>query len=203
MTTKPIDTFILNSVSLFNVNPSHSIISITYQPPAIPNDSNGSQVSGSKLPRSKRFGKVTFKTSNHHLSSNYKFITNKNKDVSRLLNAIGSNGVSIKPQHILKKRINQKRHKSSSSKDKKKISNYSITGLATLLANNKIPKYDSSIINNNKNNNKSINNNDSTVSKKKIKIKIKIKIRTKIRKNINSLHFHILISCISISSYIN
>ena len=184
MTTKPIDNFILNSVSLFNVNPSQSAISITYQPPKILNNSDASRISeGKKVSKSKKFGKVTFKTSNPHLSANYKFITNKNKDVSRLLNAIGSNGVSIKPLHILKRRINQKRHKSLSLKNKKKkISNYSITGLATLLTNDTIPKYDPSINNNNNNNNKNTltnNNNDSTVSKNKNKNKNKSKNKNK------------------------
>lgn len=131
MTTKPIDTFILNSVDLFKVNPSQSVISITYQPPKEP---------------TKKLGKITFKSNNPHLSTHHKFSTNKNKDISRVLNALGPNGVSIIPNnnpllktHLLKQenKINKKKKK----KSKQQVVNHVTTGIATLLANDKIPEY--------------------------------------------------------------
>ena len=108
MATKPIDSFILNSVDLFKINPSQSIISITYQPPN--NEINEtSQVNNNH-------SKITFKTNNSHLSTHYKYKTNKIKDVSRILNAMGPNGVSIIPNGILKRQIKNKNKKQVSKK---------------------------------------------------------------------------------------
>lgn len=141
MSLKPIDSFILNSVDLFKVNPSQSVISITYQPPK-QNDSNTDNDDKKNI----NLGKVTFKTNNPHLASNYKYSTNKNKDVSRLLNAVGPRGVSIIPAGILKKRINGKinKDKSLSKKEKSKLirdSNHQITGLGSLLVNDIVPEF--------------------------------------------------------------
>lgn len=149
MSTKPIDTFILNSVDLFKINPSQSAISITYQPPKVtaqPIDSSKNSINN--LP------KITFKTNNPHLSSTYKYKTNKNKDVSRLLNSIGPNGVSIIPNGILKRKTKNNNNKNSN----KKVA--LITGLSTLIINNKIPEFKSTNITNN-------NNKDITKKKKK------------------------------------
>lgn len=149
MSTKPIDTFILNSVDLFKINPSQSAISITYQPPKVT-----AQPIGSSKNSINNLPKITFKTNNPHLSSTYKYKTNKNKDVSRLLNSIGPNGVSIIPNGILKRKTKNNNNKNSN----KKVA--LITGLSTLIINNKIPEFKSTNITNN-------NNKDITKKKKK------------------------------------
>lgn len=87
MSVKPIDTYIENSVRLFEANPSDSIISITY---------NGG----------KGVEPVSFRTHNPHLSTTYQFKTTKNKEVSRLLNALGPRGVSMNPVSKVAKRRN-------------------------------------------------------------------------------------------------
>ncbi|KAL3232258.1 Signal recognition particle subunit SRP21 [Nakaseomyces bracarensis] len=87
MSVKPIDTYIDNSVRLFEANPSDSIISVTYQ--------GGKDISH-----------VSFRTHNPHLSTTYKFKTTKNKEVSRLLNALGPRGVSMNPVSKVAKRRN-------------------------------------------------------------------------------------------------
>ncbi|CAL9736779.1 signal recognition particle subunit Srp21p [Monosporozyma servazzii] len=152
MSTKPIDTFILNSVDLFKINPSQSAISITYQPPKV----TAQPIDSSKNSINNNLPKITFKTNNPHLSSTYKYKTNKNKDVSRLLNSIGPNGVSIIPNGILKRKTKNNNNNNKNSNKKVAL----ITGLSTLIINNKIPEFKSTNITNN-------NNKDITKKKKK------------------------------------
>ncbi|SCV00387.1 LAMI_0G04720g1_1 [Lachancea mirantina] len=89
MSTKPLDTFILNSVSLLEANPSESLVSINYK--------NGDGHS-----------KVHFKTHNPHLGTTFKYSTCKLKDVSRLLSALGPRGVSVTSGKIEKQRNKKK-----------------------------------------------------------------------------------------------
>lgn len=127
MSVKPIDNYITNSVRLFEVNPSQTLFSISYKPPTQKTDT-----------------KVFFRTHNSHLSLNYKFTTNKSKDVSRLLSALGPRGVSITPGKIEK--IAQSKKKNNKIKESsKKIKGKSIqdiVGLATLIVNTDVEKSD-------------------------------------------------------------
>lgn len=127
MSVKPIDNYITNSVRLFEVNPSQTLFSISYKPPTQKTDT-----------------KVSFRTHNSHLSLNYKFTTNKSKDVSRLLSALGPRGVSITPGKIEK--IAQSKKKNNKIKESsKKIKGKSIqdiVGLATLIVNTDVEKSD-------------------------------------------------------------
>ncbi|CAI4044607.1 signal recognition particle subunit SRP21 SKDI_11G0960 [Saccharomyces kudriavzevii IFO 1802] len=127
MSVKPIDNFIMNSVHLFEVNPSQTLFSISYKPPT-----------------PKTNTKVSFRTHNSHLSSNYRFTTNKSKDVSRLLSALGPRGVSVTPGKVEKKAQLKKKQKNANAKnsDKKtKAKNIQdIVGLATLIVNTDVEK---------------------------------------------------------------
>ncbi|QHS74476.1 signal recognition particle subunit SRP21 [Saccharomyces paradoxus] len=129
MSVKPIDNFIMNSVRLFEVNPSQTLFSISYKPPT-----------------PKRDTKVSFRTHNSHLSSNYRYTTNKSKDVSRLLSALGPRGVSITPGKIEKIAQLKKKQKNSTIKESgKKAKGKSIqdvVGLATLIVNTDVEKSD-------------------------------------------------------------
>ncbi|KAI8383920.1 uncharacterized protein CGFF_03818 [Nakaseomyces glabratus] len=87
MSVKPIDTFIENSVKLFEANPSGSSITISYH-------------GGAKA------DPVVFRTHNPHLSTTYKYQTKMNKEVSRVLNALGPRGVSMNPISKIAKRRN-------------------------------------------------------------------------------------------------
>ncbi|QID86335.1 signal recognition particle component [Saccharomyces pastorianus] len=127
MSVKPIDNFIMNSVRLFEVNPSQTLFSISYKPPT-----------------PKKNTKVSFRTHNSHLSSNYKFTTNKSKDVSRLLSALGPRGVSVTPGKIEKKAQLKKKQKNAKVKESdKKIKTKNIqnvVGLVTLIVNTDVKK---------------------------------------------------------------
>ncbi|CCE64134.1 hypothetical protein TPHA_0G02930 [Tetrapisispora phaffii CBS 4417] len=115
MSIKPVDLFISNSVKLFEVNPSQTTISLTY-----------------KFLEKKKNSTVTFKTNNPHQSTNYKFQTNKSKDVSRLLSAMGPKGVTIDAKRI---------HKIASKKEKKNNKLKEIVGLSKLIVNTEVPEY--------------------------------------------------------------
>lgn len=132
MSLKPIDSYIKNSISLFESNPSQSLISITYR---APNDKDSSL--------------VTFKTHNSHLGSNYKFKTNKSKDVSRLLNALGPRGVSIARGKIERRYKNQRTingNKPSKNNKKKNLVIHN-ANLGTLLANTEVKEYVPPVVN--------------------------------------------------------
>ena len=123
---KPIDNFIMSSVRLFEVNPSQTLFSISYKPPT-----------------PKTNTKVSFRTHNPHLSSNYRFTTNKSKDVSRLLSALGPRGVSVTPGKIekiaqLKKKQNGKIKQLNKKTKGKNIQD--VVGLATLMVNVDVKK---------------------------------------------------------------
>ncbi|CCC66997.1 hypothetical protein NCAS_0A04390 [Naumovozyma castellii] len=124
MSVKPIDTFITSSVKLFEVNPSQTVISLTYKTPT----------------EKKRQSDVIFKTHNPHLGTSYKFSTNKSKDVSRLLNAVGPRGVSVIPGRI--ERLNQTAAKVSKKKTSiKKKTIKDVVGLGSLIVNTDVKEY--------------------------------------------------------------
>lgn len=118
MSVKPIDTFITNSVQLFEVNPSQTVLSISYK---------WKPQSGKKKPV------VSFKTHNSHLSSCYRFKTNKSKDVSRLLSALGPRGVTITRGKIEKRVSKPVSRKEAKSRD--------VVGLGTLMVNTEVKEY--------------------------------------------------------------
>ncbi|CAR22500.1 SRP9-21 domain-containing protein [Lachancea thermotolerans] len=89
MSVDALDSFITNSVTLLEANPSETVLSVTYNPKA-------------------KSGKVAFKTHNSKLSTRFKFTTSRSKDVSRLLSALGPRGVSINNGKIEKKRTGKK-----------------------------------------------------------------------------------------------
>lgn len=130
MSVKPIDTFITNSVKLFEVNPSQTIFSISYKCDAKNEQSK------------KKKTLVSFKTHNAHLSTNYKFNTDKNKDVSRLLSALGPKGVTLTlgkiEKQVKKPAVNKVSKKKKSKKD---ISVKDVVGLSTLMVNTDVKEY--------------------------------------------------------------
>lgn len=121
MSVKPIDTFITNSVQLFEVNPSQTVFSVSYK---------------WKSKDSKKKPIVSFRTHNAHLSNHYKFKTNKSKDVSRLLSALGPRGVTINRGKI-EKRVS----KDSSKKSKKESKSRDVVGLSKLMVNTEVKEY--------------------------------------------------------------
>lgn len=123
MSIKPIDTFITNSVQLFEVNPSQTIFSISYK---------------WKAKSSKKKPVVSFKAHNPHLSNHYKFKTNKSKDVSRLLSALGPRGVTITRGKI-EKRVSKQ--EGSVKKSKKEAKSRDVVGLSTLMVNTEVKEY--------------------------------------------------------------
>lgn len=125
MLHKPIDTFITNSVQLFEVNPSLTTFSISYR---------------CKSKSSQKKTVVSFKTQNPHLSNHYKFKTNKSKDVSRLLSALGPRGVSITRGKIEKRAIKPSAKKIG-KKSKKKASVKEVVGLSTLMVNTDVKEH--------------------------------------------------------------
>ncbi|CCF57953.1 hypothetical protein KAFR_0D03050 [Kazachstania africana CBS 2517] len=120
MSVKPIDTFIVNGIRLFEINPSQSTISITYNP------KNGKKEKSSN---------VSFKIHNPHLNTNYKFRTNKSKDVSKLLNSLGPRGVTIIPKRKITKKLLH------ADKTSKKIKTINTVGLSAFMANTKVKEY--------------------------------------------------------------
>lgn len=127
MSVKPVDTYIINSVRLFEVNPSETTVSITY-----------------KCPENVKKTLVTFKTHNSHLDTNYKFSTNKSKDVSRLLNALGPRGVSVVPAKIQRKARSKNSKQSVAKNTDKKIKKTKIVdtiGLGSLMVNTKVEEF--------------------------------------------------------------
>ncbi|QLL30562.1 hypothetical protein HG536_0A03800 [Torulaspora globosa] len=125
MSVKPIDTFITNSVQLFEVNPSQTILSISYK---------------WKPQSSKKKPVVSFKTHNAHLSSCYKFKTNKSKDVSRLLSALGPRGVTITRGKI-EKRVCKPASRENGKKSKKEAKSRDVVGLSTLIVNTEVKEH--------------------------------------------------------------
>lgn len=125
MSVKPIDTFITNSVQLFEANPSQTIFSISYK---------------CKSKSTQKKPVVSFKTHNSHLSNHYKFKTNKSKDVSRLLSALGPRGVSITRGKI-EKRAMKPVTKKLAKKNKKKAHVKDVVGLSTLMVNTDVKEY--------------------------------------------------------------
>lgn len=125
MSAKPIDTFITNSVQLFEANPSQTIFSIAYK---------------CKHEGAARKPVVSFKTHNPHLSSHYKFKTNKSKDVSRLLSALGPRGVSITRGKV-EKRASKSAMKKLDKKSRKKAQVKDVVGLGTLMVNTDVKEY--------------------------------------------------------------
>ncbi|AQZ17746.1 SRP21 (YKL122C) [Zygosaccharomyces parabailii] len=124
MSIKPIDSFISNSVKLFEANPSQTTFCIAYKSEAIPN--------GKINP------KVSFKTHNAHLGAYYKFQTNKSKDVSRLLSALGPRGVTVtlgkvERRNKLSKVLGKKARRKAKSKD--------VIGMSTLMVNTDVKEY--------------------------------------------------------------
>lgn len=121
---KPVDSFIVNSVKLFEVNPSQSVFSLSY-----------------KLPENCSNPTVTVKTSNPHLSANHKFRTNKVKDVSRLLSALGPRGVTVNIGKVEKKVKKPSSTKQYQGKFNKKVQTRDVVGLSTLMANTEVKQY--------------------------------------------------------------
>ena len=123
MSVRPIDTFITNSVKLFEANPSQATISITY-------------AHNPELERTR----VTFRSSNPHLNSTYKFATNKSKDVSRLLNALGPRGVTVVPGKIERQVLRKQGKSKSKSKSKKRFRSVNVIGIGNLIANTRVKR---------------------------------------------------------------
>lgn len=154
---KPIDTFIGSSVKTLEASPSDTLITMKY-------DFNKKFKSVKNTSDKKEHYKtsVEFRTSNNALDLHYKFSTNKIKELSRVLSALGPNGVSMNPvtNKVLKKKhfvettskVNKKKKSSylkNLGKSSKKPVKYSIKhdalsklpGAGTLLANTEIKKY--------------------------------------------------------------
>lgn len=125
---KPLDTFITNSISLLEANPSQTLVSISYGSEA-KKRKLGEKDSSRALSQHKSL--VSFRTHNTHLGISYKFKTNKSKDVSRLLSALGPRGVQISKGKIEKKKTNKK--DPSDSKD--------TVGMSTLLVNTSVKEH--------------------------------------------------------------
>lgn len=125
MSVKPLDSYIKSSVGLFEVGPSQSLFSITY-----------------RCPENAKKARVTFRTQNSHLGTSFKFSTNKSKDVSRLLNAMGPRGVSIVPGRI-ERQAARKGKKQSGGKRKRtrKSKIVDSIGVSSLIVNTKVAEY--------------------------------------------------------------
>ncbi|KAL6947218.1 hypothetical protein ACO0QE_002097 [Hanseniaspora vineae] len=154
---KPVDTFIGSSVKTLEASPSDTLITMKY-------DFNKKFKIAKDTSDKKEHYKtsVEFQTSNNALDLHYKFSTNKIKELSRVLSALGPNGVSMNPvtSKVLKKKdfvkttskVNKKKLSSylkSLGKTSKKPIKYTIKhdallklpGAGTLLANTEIKKY--------------------------------------------------------------
>lgn len=138
MSAKPIDTFVTNSVKLFEANPSQTSFTILYQYRSGPSESKKDN---------KKVPEVSFRTHNGSLSTNYKFTTRKSKDVSRLLSALGPKGVTITVGKVGKKvRKSVKGNQDNVTKTKKKKTakkneTNDVIGLSTLLVNTEVREY--------------------------------------------------------------
>lgn len=120
MSVKPIDSFISQSVGLFEANPSQTTFSINYK---------------NRLPG--RLPQVSFKTHNTHLNCQYKFETCKSKDVSRLLSALGPRGVTV----TLGKVERQKKVKKLPKRHRKQSRVKDVVGMSTLMVNTDVKEY--------------------------------------------------------------
>ncbi|EDO17750.1 hypothetical protein Kpol_1033p57 [Vanderwaltozyma polyspora DSM 70294] len=162
MSIKPIDSYISNSVKLFEVNPSQTVFSLTY-----------------KFPKNSNNCTVKFNTHNSHLSSNYNFKTCKSKDVSRLLSAIGPRGVTVSMNKVNKKVKNSSNLKQYKVEKIGKTKNFTkikdIVGISTLLTNTDVKEYVPQSIKNQSTN----SNEQSSKSNKKNKNKNKNKSKKK------------------------
>mgnify|MGYP003365443611 CR=1 FL=1 len=121
---KPLDSYIKNSVRLFEANPSETIFTLTYKP----------------IKESTKKTSVIFATHNSQLDTNYKFTTNKSKDVSRLLNAIGPRGVSTIPTKIERQAM-RKNKTNKKVKKNKKAKIVDTIGISNLIVNTKVKEY--------------------------------------------------------------
>ncbi|SMN18855.1 similar to Saccharomyces cerevisiae YKL122C SRP21 Subunit of the signal recognition particle (SRP), which functions in protein targeting to the endoplasmic reticulum membrane [Maudiozyma saulgeensis] len=146
MSIKPLDSYIKNSVRVFEANPSETIFTITYKPLQ---ESNNNNDDNNKKNKKKSGPSVTFKTHNNHLDTNYKFATNKSKDVSRLLNALGPRGVSIIPSKIERQAMRKKtttiikdgNNITKKTKRTKKSKIVDTIGISSLIVNSKVKEY--------------------------------------------------------------
>lgn len=143
---KPLDSYIKNSVRLFEANPSETIFTLTYKP----------------IKESKKKTSVIFATHNSQLDTNYKFTTNKSKDVSRLLNAIGPRGVSTIPTKI--ERQAMRKNKTKKVKKNKMAKIVDTIGISNLIVNAKVKEYKP--VENKSNATKNDNNNSGNSNKK-------------------------------------
>ena len=143
---KPLDSYIKNSVRLFEANPSETIFTLTYKP----------------IKESKKKTSVIFATHNSQLDTNYKFTTNKSKDVSRLLNAIGPRGVSTIPTKI--ERQAMRKNKTKKVKKNKKAKIVDTIGISNFIVNAKVKEYKP--VENKSNATKNDNNNSGNSNKK-------------------------------------
>ncbi|CAB4257136.1 similar to Saccharomyces cerevisiae YKL122C SRP21 Subunit of the signal recognition particle (SRP), which functions in protein targeting to the endoplasmic reticulum membrane [Maudiozyma barnettii] len=172
MSIKPLDSYIKNSVRVFEANPSETIFTITYKP--------SKEEEKKENHKKNRKPSVSFKTHNNHLDTNYKFETNKSKDVSRLLNALGPRGVSIIPSKIerqaMKKKtiktINKDGNVTKTVKRTKKSKIVDTIGISSLIVNSKVKEYKpeqntQSSTNTDKNNKKKGNNKKNKNKKKR------------------------------------
>lgn len=117
MSVKPIDSFISNSVKLFEANPSQTTFCIAYRNEAVRDGKNRP--------------KVSFKTHNAHLGAHFKFQTNKSKDVSRLLSALGPRGVTVTLGRVERRQKLRKVGKKSAKRARSK----DVVGMSTLMVN--------------------------------------------------------------------
>lgn len=120
MSVKPIDSFISQSVRLFEANPSQTTFTITYK---------------NRLPES--LPHVSFKTHNPHLDCHYNFETCKSKDVSRLLSALGPRGVTV----TLGKVERRKKLKKLAKRYRKQSRAKDVVGMSTLMVNTDVEEY--------------------------------------------------------------
>ncbi|AAS50746.2 ABL025Cp [Eremothecium gossypii ATCC 10895] len=105
MSVKPVDSFIKDSLQLLCANPSQTLVSFRYR---------GGSAEGSAA-------EVRFRTHNSHLGLHYKFKTRRQKDVSRVLSALGPRGVNVVAVGT------ERRKRKQASRD--------LVGMATLLVN--------------------------------------------------------------------
>ncbi|CCH59714.1 hypothetical protein TBLA_0B08990 [Henningerozyma blattae CBS 6284] len=104
MSVKPIDTYIQDSVRLFQVSPSTSTITITYKTKKDKLNKKEKETDEQiKSTKTQPVNSVSFVTTNNQTSTHYSFETRKTKDVSRLLSALGPRGVTINLTKLEKK----------------------------------------------------------------------------------------------------
>ncbi|AGO10431.1 AaceriABL025Cp [[Ashbya] aceris (nom. inval.)] len=111
MSVNHLDSFIKDSLQLLSANPSQTLVSFKYR----------GGIEGD------RTAVVRFRTHNSHLGLHYKFKTYKQKDVSRVLSAMGPRGVNVASVAV------ERRKRKQASRD--------TVGMAALLVNTEVKQH--------------------------------------------------------------